>query len=48
MNKRKKDHVAKANKLFQERYNLERGIKDETKEIYHVPDIYPQLSKLLK
>mgnify|MGYP006866088548 FL=1 len=40
--------MKKANKAFQDRVNLENGRIGETRVIYHMPDLYPDLTKKLK
>lgn len=45
----KKKNMEKVNKLFQERMNNESVYAEENEVKYTiVPDIYPQLSKILK
>ncbi len=43
----KKSHMVRANKLFQERINNEK-VQINNEKVFHIPDIHPQLSKLLK
>jgi len=41
-------NMKRANKNFQERINIENGTVEETRVIYHMADLYPNLSKKLK
>jgi len=47
MSNDKKTHMAKANKLFQERLRAESANTEEPKEMTVVPDINPSLTNLL-
>ena len=44
----KKSAMKRANEAFQDRTNKENGYVEETRVIYHMPDLYPNLTKKLK
>lgn len=40
--------MKRANEAFQKRINVENGYVEETRVVYHMADLYPNLSKKLK